>query len=232
MPVHQRRISLFSCMVISALLFLIIALNYKETLLLNFGEWIQSYLYDFLGSFGDLLFVVITYIGSAYVLFPVMGILMCVFLFQKRYWTTLLLIFNLIGVRQFNWLLKSIFERPRPELEHLVKVSSDSFPSGHSMNSIAFFGFLAYLLHLKLKDTGKLARLVWVGAAFLIGFIGLSRIYLGVHYPLDVISGFLAGGAWMLFSILLYTYVPKKERLNQRATTGQDQRSQPQKNTD
>ncbi len=55
MPVHQRRITLLFCMVISTLLFIIIALNYKEKLLLNFGKWIQSYLYDFLGSFGDFV---------------------------------------------------------------------------------------------------------------------------------------------------------------------------------
>ncbi|WP_010531388.1 phosphatase PAP2 family protein [Lentibacillus jeotgali] len=222
MTVHQRQV-LLSCMIISVVLFVLIALNFKEPLMLNFGEWVQSYLYDFLGSYGDFVFVVITYVGSAYVSFPIMGILMCVFLFQKRYWTTLLLIFNLIGVRQLNWLLKSIFERPRPELEHLVQVSSDSFPSGHSMNSIAFFGFLAYLLHLKLKDSRKLSRWVWASAVVLIGLIGLSRVYLGVHYPLDVVGGFLAGGAWLLLSIFLYTYVPQKEHFNQRAPVKQEQ---------
>src|SRR5699024_11785785 len=61
MRVHQRRIFLFSCMVLSVLLFLMIAFNVKDPLLLNFGEWVQSYLYDFLGPFGDFVFVVITY---------------------------------------------------------------------------------------------------------------------------------------------------------------------------
>ncbi|WP_174612959.1 phosphatase PAP2 family protein [Virgibacillus ihumii] len=221
MTVHQKRIALLTWVLISALLFVMIAVNFKETMLLNFGEWVQSYLYNFLGSFGDFVFVVITYIGSAYVSFPIMGILICVFLFQKRYWTMLLLVFNLIGVRQLNWLLKTIFERPRPELEHLVQVSSESFPSGHSMNSIAFFGFLAYLLYLKLKASGKPFRWVWTSAVVLIAFISLSRVYLGVHYPLDVIGGILAGGAWLLLSIFLYTYVPKKEHFNRRERGGQ-----------
>ena len=212
MPIHQKRISLCTSMVIYALLFIIIALSYKK--MLNVDKWIQSYLYDSLGTFGDFVFIVITYIGSVYVLFPVIGFFICVFLFQRRYRTVLLLVFNFIGVRLLNRLLKSIFERPRPELEHLVQVSSDSFPSGHSMHSIALFGFLAYLLHLKLKDKGKPSRWVKVWAAFLIGFIGLSRIYLGVHFPMDVIGGFLAGYAWLLFNVFLYTYVPKKESLN------------------
>lgn len=214
MPVHQRRILLFSCMVISTALFILLAFNLNTPWLLTFSEQVQSYLYDSLGSVGGLVFIVITYIGSAYVSFPILGILVIIFLYQKRYWTTLLLVVNLIGVRQLNWLLKSIFDRPRPDLEHLVEVSSASFPSGHSMNSIAFFGFLAFLLHQKLKGSGQFSRWVWISAVVLIGFIGLSRVYLGVHYPLDVIGGFLGGGAWLLFSILLYTYIPKKERFD------------------
>src|SRR5699024_8008452 len=162
MPIHQKRISLCTSMVIYALLFIIIALSYKK--MLNVDKWIQSYLYDSLGTFGDFVFIVITYISSVNVLFPVIGIFICVFLFQRRYRTVLLLVFNFIGVRLLNQLLKSIFERPRPELEHLVQVNSDSFPSGHSMQSIALFGFLAYLLHLKLKGSGKPSRLVWVWA--------------------------------------------------------------------
>src|SRR5699024_12159235 len=102
-------------------------------------------------------------------------------------WTALLLVFNLIGVRLLNGLLKAIFERPRPELEHLVEVSSDSFPSGHSMHSIAFFGFLAYLLHLKLKNNGKPSRLILVWDAFLIGPIGLRPIHVAFHFPSDVL---------------------------------------------
>src|SRR5699024_11591308 len=84
MPIHQRRISLITSMVIYALLFIIIALNYKK--MLNVDKWVQSYLYDSLGTIGDFVFILITYIGSSYVLLPVMGILICVFLFQKRYW--------------------------------------------------------------------------------------------------------------------------------------------------
>src|SRR5699024_11109480 len=159
-------------------------------------------------------FILITYIGSAYVLLPGMGILICVFLFQKRYWTALLLVFNLIGVRLLNGLLKAIFERPRPALEHLVEVSSDSFPSGHSMPSRAFFGVLAYLLHLELQHNGQPSRLIWVSAALFIGLVGLRRIYLGVHFPMYVIGGFLGAYAWLLFNAFLLTYVPRNESVN------------------
>src|SRR5699024_12579254 len=98
--------SLITSMVIYALLFIIIALNYKK--MLNVDKWVQSYLYDSLGTFGDFVFILITYIGSAYVLLSVMGILICVFLFQKRYWTSILLDFNFICVCLLNGLLNAI----------------------------------------------------------------------------------------------------------------------------
>src|SRR5699024_9981067 len=199
MRVHQRRIFLFSCMVLSVLLFLMIAFNVKDPLLLNFGEWVQSYLYDFLGPFGDFVFVVITYIGSAYVSYPLMLIFLLVFLFQRRSWTMLLLLLNLIGVRLLNGLLKSIFERPRPELEHLVQAGSYSFPSGHSMHSIAFFGFLAYLLHRKLKETEKSANWVWWSAAILIGFFDISRVYFVVKYLFVFIVRFFFRCIFLIF---------------------------------
>ncbi|GAB4074081.1 phosphatase PAP2 family protein [Barrientosiimonas marina] len=212
MPVFQKRIFLGFCMVVAAVLFLVIGLSYKQPWLLAFDEQMQSYLYNFLGSSGEAIFVVITYMGSAYVSYPMLVILACVLLVQKRYWLTLLFVLNLLGVRLCNWLLKAVFERPRPEITHLVQVSSDSFPSGHAMNSIAFFGFLAFLLFRAMKSMSKPSGWVWMSAVGLIGLIGFSRVYLGVHYLSDVLGGLLAGGAWLFFSIFLYTYLPEHDR--------------------
>ncbi|WP_085521912.1 phosphatase PAP2 family protein [Tuberibacillus sp. Marseille-P3662] len=205
MTVIQKRNFLFTGMFVLAVLFIIVALNYHNSNWLVLGKEIQSYLYDFWGTIGDGLFVVITYIGSGYVAFPLTGIIVIFLLLRKNYGMAGLLVLNLLGVRQLNRLLKLIFARPRPDLEHLVTVSYYSFPSGHAMNSIAFFGLLAYLLRSRLKNKGYDFRFIWLAAALLIFLIGLSRVYLGVHYPMDVLGGFLAGGSWLCFTLLLHS---------------------------
>ena len=102
-----------------------------------------------------------------------------------------------------NILLKGLIDRQRPDGEHLVEVSSLSFPSGHAMSSIAFYGFLIYILwQLKLKGIKKILLTVLL-VAIILG-IGLSRVYLGVHYPSDVLAGFAAGGACLAVFITAF----------------------------
>jgi undecaprenyl-diphosphatase len=77
-----------------------------------------------------------------------------------------------------------------------VAPSSYSFPSGHALGSLCFYGILASVLSDRMRP-GKQKFFVWLAAAFLVAMIGLSRIYLGVHYPSDVIAGYLAGAVWV-----------------------------------
>ena len=99
----------------------------------------------------------------------------------------------------FNVLLKAWFQRPRPELG-LIEAGGFSFPSGHSMGAFALYGLLAYLL--RRQFAGRLERSLWLGfSAAMILCIGFSRIYLGVHYPSDVIGGFLAGSCLVALAI-------------------------------
>lgn len=100
------------------------------------------------------------------------------------------------------WLLnigmKQIFRRSRPGWEHLASAGGFSFPSGHAMVSVSFYGMLAYFVWLALRESNPLiARMSLSGFALLILAIGLSRIYLGVHYATDVAAGFAAGGIWL-----------------------------------
>jgi undecaprenyl-diphosphatase len=71
-----------------------------------------------------------------------------------------------------------------------------SFPSGHALASMCFFGLLAYLISVNLRSSAYRAG-IWALAIFLILFVGLSRIYFDVHYPSDVLAGYLAGLIWM-----------------------------------
>ncbi len=101
-----------------------------------------------------------------------------------------------VGSVLLNFLLKFEYARPRPELvAHLVDVTSTSFPSGHAMNSTAVYLTLGVLLARSVQQ--RRLKLYLVGIAALLALlIGASRVYLGVHYPTDVLAGWTAGAAW------------------------------------
>ena len=103
---------------------------------------------------------------------------------------------NFICALALNFLLKNIVQRPRPDGFRLVSASGYSFPSGHSMVAMAFFGLIIYLVWHYEKDTAM--RWFWtVCLASIIALIGISRVYLGVHYASDVLAGFCVSMAWL-----------------------------------
>jgi undecaprenyl-diphosphatase len=107
-------------------------------------------------------------------------------------------------------LLKSLFDRPRPDLvPHLTHVSSSSFPSGHSMLAAVVYVTLGSLLA---AVTSRLALKIYVLAvAMLLAIVvGISRIYLGVHYPTDVLAGWLAGLIWALVCWLIARWLQRR----------------------
>lgn len=105
-----------------------------------------------------------------------------------------------------NMALKRFIDRARPGIEHLVSVKTLSYPSGHAMSAMAFFGFLIYLIS-KLKINKVLKYSLMVLFALLILSIGISRIYLGVHFPSDIAGGFIAGFIWVVFCVLIFDLI-------------------------
>lgn len=103
---------------------------------------------------------------------------------------------NLVLVVVINQVLKFIIQRPRPDGFRLATASGFSFPSGHSMAAMAFFGLLAWLVW-KYEADRRLRCLYATGFALVIVMIGVSRIYLGVHYASDVLGGFCLSMAWL-----------------------------------
>ncbi len=101
--------------------------------------------------------------------------------------------------------LKLIFTRPRPTLwESLIQETSYSFPSGHALGSMVLYGSLAYLLA---RSHPSRSPLIYGTAAVMIILIGLSRLYLGVHYPTDIIAGYIIGFLWLRICIAIFKYV-------------------------
>jgi undecaprenyl-diphosphatase len=96
-----------------------------------------------------------------------------------------------------TFLVKSLFHRPRPALiDPLAVASGFSFPSGHALIALVLYGTLGYVLAGRARSRGA-ARLIFISTAVLVGGIGLSRLYLGVHYATDVIAGYALGIAWV-----------------------------------
>lgn len=115
------------------------------------------------------------------------------------------LVINLLGITIINNLIKVIIARPRPEINKLVTETGYSFPSGHSITSMVFYGYLVYLTY-KYINNKKIKITLIIFLILLIPTIGLSRIYLGVHYTSDVLCGFLLG----IIYLILFISISKK----------------------
>ena len=112
------------------------------------------------------------------------------------------IITNLGIVTILNQIIKFIMQRPRPTEFRIIEETGYSFPSGHSMVSLAFYGYLIYLIY-KYINNKHLKRTLIIILSVLICIIGVSRIYLGVHYTSDVLGGFLISFAYLIIYIEL-----------------------------
>jgi undecaprenyl-diphosphatase len=114
-----------------------------------------------------------------------------------------------------NWVLKGLFGRPRPEVvPHLREVVSSSFPSGHALTSAAVYLTLGALLMRIAK--GRVAKYYCIAIAMFVTFlVGCSRVLLGVHYPTDVIAGWLIGMSWALLCWTVERFIERRAGLRQ-----------------
>ena len=122
------------------------------------------------------------------------------------------IITNLGIVTILNQIIKFIMQRPRPTEFRIIEETGYSFPSGHSMISMAFYGYLIYLIY-KYINNKHLKRTLIIILSVLICIIGVSRIYLGVHYTSDVLGGFLISFAYLIIYIeLVNKFVLEKNK--------------------
>lgn len=113
-------------------------------------------------------------------------------LFIKKKKIGLVISLNLFTVVCLNYILKLIFGRQRPIELMIIDETGYSFPSGHAMTSIAFYGFLIYLIYKYIK-VKYVKNIIILFLSLLIALVGFSRLCLGVHYPSDVLVGFTVG---------------------------------------
>jgi undecaprenyl-diphosphatase len=139
----------------------------------------------------------ITRLGNWYIILSAALVLLAFFLLKRRPREARLLAITMLGALLLDGILKLTFQRPRPEPFFGLPVPNTySFPSGHALVTLCFVGFLAGVLTLSMKRPW-MRWMVWALAAVVVGMVGLSRVYLGVHYPSDVLAGYAAAVAWM-----------------------------------
>lgn len=155
----------------------------------------------------------ITFFGTHTFLIPANLALIAYFLFIRRHkWYSIKVPVVAIGSVTMMSLLKLFFSRPRPLTPILSEVRGFSFPSGHAMSAMTFYGLLIYLVYRYL--TGAITRTVLIGfLGLFILMIGVSRIYLRVHYTSDVLAGFAMGIIWLVVSLWVMS---KIEKITQR----------------
>jgi undecaprenyl-diphosphatase len=161
--------------------------------------WIHSHTPAWLD--GPMRFI--TALGYYWVVIPLLAA--AVLVFYRRGWrlSAVLLTVSTAGSLLLTTVLKAIFERARPELFHSGYTATFySFPSGHATVAVGFYGTLTLILAYRLRGPARWA--VVACGVLLVLLIGFSRLYLGVHYPTDVLAGYLAAPLWLVFVGAVY----------------------------
>lgn len=154
--------------------------------------WIDAHTPDWL--YGPMF--VITTLGYYWFVLPLLVVATVLFYVKRRRISAVLLPVATVGGMVLTTALKTVFERDRPELfDSGYDASSYSFPSGHATMAAGFYGTLTLLVAMRLKGARRWA--VVASGLLLVLLIGFSRLYLGIHYPTDIIAGYLAAPLWI-----------------------------------
>jgi undecaprenyl-diphosphatase len=191
----NRRLSLVALLLLALFLIVATIVHFHPTLAAdrNILIWINSYANPSL----DMVFRAITTLGNWVFVLGFTAALVTTLYRNGQTEMAALSIIAIIGSLGLNTILKHLFSRVRPELwEHVVREYSFSFPSGHAMASLTLALIIAYVTRNK-----HWRHVIALIAVTYVVLIGISRLYLGVHYPSDILGGWLIAAAWVLFVI-------------------------------
>lgn len=197
--VVRLTVTFFVCM----LSFAVLASFVAKGLTLAFDSSVLVWINSKASQTYDSLFIVITELGGVYVVATTTLALFLYFLRKKFYAKAILVALGVGGAAAIGYMLKALFERTRPDLwEWIITETNFSFPSGHAIGCSA----LALCVVALLWNT-KWRYYAVVGAVIYVFVISFSRLYLGVHYPSDIIGGWLLSSAWVaLLTSLIHLY--------------------------
>ncbi len=196
-----------TCAVISLVSLIFLSEEMFEGDTLRFDMQVRSWVHSYSSPTLTSLMTGITQLGSPLTLG--IAFVFLLILFWKNKWPRAAewMAVAMAGTALLDLSLKHAMHRVRPVPFFGVAPISYSFPSGHALSSFCFYGVLAGLVAARIRKPFFRAA-VWILAASLVAAIGLSRVYLGVHYPTDVLAGYSAGTLWV--SALLY--VDRRQR--------------------
>lgn len=212
----KKEISKYTIGFIICLLLLTIFLNFADKLRqasggIYFDEIIISSINKMVKPGMKSVMVFISFLGSAKFYIPICLLILIYFIKNKYYINIFVLINGVLGSALLNFLLKMYFTRTRPEEYFQIIETGFSFPSGHSMVAISSYFTLTYLLFRKKAWDAKKV-FIWLLTGILVLLIGFSRIYLGVHWPTDVIAGFSLGFIWAFINMIIIEVLNKRYR--------------------
>jgi undecaprenyl-diphosphatase len=168
--------------------------------------WANPFFHGLASPLMDTLMNAATFAGSNLFIPPLFILAIAILIRIERPGAALFLTVTSGGSLLLNGLMKIFFQRPRPQLPWASVLPDYSFPSGHTMNSVAFYVALAVIIW---SIQGRRAGMIALAAAIVLsGLIGLSRIYLGYHYFTDVLGGVLAGTSWLLIVLAAFRSGP------------------------
>ncbi|MEK7559365.1 MAG: phosphatase PAP2 family protein [Patescibacteria group bacterium] len=181
-------------------IFLKIGTGVLEKEVFSIDVFLANFIYSFRSPQVTTIMMYLTFFGSPLFLFS-LSVIGTLYVFTKRRKDALIYFVVLYSGVMLNLILKYTFQRPRPHYLPLISEDSFSFPSGHAMNSFVFYAALSYFI---LRETKSATTTIFVSviSVVIILCIGLSRIYLGVHYPSDIIAGYITGFLWFTSAIL------------------------------
>jgi undecaprenyl-diphosphatase len=177
----------------------------------QFDDWVRDGIHRFSTPAVTFAMRGVTILGAPLFLFSLSLVVGAGFFVKKNYRAMILLTAAIAGSSLLNEVLKASFHRTRPlPFFDITAPNSYSFPSGHALMSFCFCSSMAALISRRSKS--RTVRItVWALAGVLILAIGVSRIYLGVHYPSDVVAGYAAAFIWIMFIVIVDRAIPRKD---------------------
>ena len=187
----------WALVIISLLMFGILAYLVRENKTGDFDHFIYSSVTFVKNDYFTGFYKFITMFASEIIVFFIALLFLLIFK-NKRY--GIFVIFNAFNILILNILLKLIFMRDRPYDLMIITETGYSFPSGHAMCALGFYGFIIYLTwHFNLEKKVKIIFTILL--SILIVLLGVSRVYLGVHYASDVLAGYMVSAAYLIIYI-------------------------------